>query len=286
MTHFLSVFITWQRRWLRNSSSINKSCIVHQGWAAKGTASLFSAAQAACVAPPDHFMAGVSPTSARPFKIICLLYLANGAARLSGGPVQKASPPFINTYYWAASPRLPRGAAGRRGVILQTGNEAQGDLVTSQESHRKAMSAPGIKPHSAEPQPDRALEPSSCLWPQQWFVLNVHGSKAARGALPERGWRQSIWNHTPGYLDLDIWFLTLPLKKRGLSKRMSYFQKSVFPMRVRVLEIRVDGSSPWLVSNFYTVHGDLLALHCLWIQQLHRGTSYSSALCCQSASAY
>lgn len=36
MTHFLSVFIMWRRRWLRNCSSINKSWVVHKGWATKG----------------------------------------------------------------------------------------------------------------------------------------------------------------------------------------------------------------------------------------------------------
>lgn len=60
-----------------------------------------------------------------------------------------------------ASPQLSREAAGPRGVILQTGNEAQGDLVTCQESHRKAMSARGIKPRSAELQPGCVPEPSS-----------------------------------------------------------------------------------------------------------------------------
>lgn len=93
-----------------------------------------------------------------------------------------------------ASPRLSREAAGPRGVILQTGNEAQGDLVTCQESHRKAMSARGIKPHFAEPQPDCVPEPSSSLLLQQWFVLSVHSSKAVRGSLPERGLSYNIWN--------------------------------------------------------------------------------------------
>lgn len=46
-----------------------------------------------------------------------------------------------------ASPQLSLEAAGPRGVILQTGSEAQGDLVICQESHREAMSAQGIKPH-------------------------------------------------------------------------------------------------------------------------------------------
>lgn len=85
------------------------------------------------------------------------------------------------------SPQLSWEAAGPRGVILQTGSEAQGDLVTCQESHRKAMSARGIKPHSTEPQPDCVPKPDSWLLLQQWFVLSVHSSKAVRGSLPERG---------------------------------------------------------------------------------------------------
>lgn len=86
-----------------------------------------------------------------------------------------------------ASPQLSLEAAGPRGVILQTGSEAQGDLVTCQESHRKAVSAWGIKPHSAEPQPNRVLEPSSWLLLQQRLMLSMHSSKAVRGSLPERG---------------------------------------------------------------------------------------------------
>lgn len=54
--------------------------------------SLFSAVQAACIIPPDRFVAGASPTSARQFKIICLLYLAIGVMRLSGGLVQRKAP--------------------------------------------------------------------------------------------------------------------------------------------------------------------------------------------------
>lgn len=68
-----------------------------QGVSYKRTVSLFSAVQAACVIPPDHFMAGASPTSARLFKIISLLYLVIGVIRLSGGLIQKESPQFINT---------------------------------------------------------------------------------------------------------------------------------------------------------------------------------------------
>lgn len=58
---------------------------------------LVGAIQAACVIPPDHFVAGASPRSARLFKIICLLYLAVGVMRLSEGLVQKESSQFINT---------------------------------------------------------------------------------------------------------------------------------------------------------------------------------------------
>lgn len=68
-----------------------------QGVSYKRTVSLFNAVQAACVVPPDHFVAGASPASARLFKIICLLYLRIGVVRLSGGLVQKESPQFINT---------------------------------------------------------------------------------------------------------------------------------------------------------------------------------------------
>lgn len=80
------------------------------------------------------------------------------------------------------SPQLSLKAAGPRGVILQTGSEAHRDLVICQESHRKAMSAQGIKPHSAEPQPDCVPEPSSWLFLQQWFLLRVHSSEAVHGS--------------------------------------------------------------------------------------------------------
>lgn len=68
-----------------------------QGVSYKRPVSLFSAVQAACAVPPNHFMAGASPASARLFKMICLLYLRIGVMRLSGGLVQKESPQIINT---------------------------------------------------------------------------------------------------------------------------------------------------------------------------------------------
>lgn len=68
-----------------------------QGVSYKRTVSLLNAVQAACVVPPDHFMAGAPAASARLFKIICLLYLRIGVMRLSGGLVQNESPQFTNT---------------------------------------------------------------------------------------------------------------------------------------------------------------------------------------------
>lgn len=115
-----------------------------------------------------------------------------------------------------ASPQLSLEAAGPRGVILQTGSEAQGDLVICQESHRKAMSAQGIKPHCWAPT-------WLCAWAQLLTVpaAMVPAESAELRSCPwiftrkeiKLKYLELVLQHTN--LSSSIWVLTFPNKKRG-----------------------------------------------------------------------